>query len=176
MKGFSLSTSPKVFGALLALSTTLLATACTPPHEKESSTPVEETSVLTTASASSDRGENAELSITPTTVSEGDQITFNISGLNPELGYYAAICSNVTQSSRPNCTGQEQNTANQAVLSNATTDGTQPIQSDGSAEVTLTATSKGDGLDCATSKCVAKVFNDEAGKFETVAETAVSFK
>ena len=53
--------------------------------------------------------------------------------------------------------------------------GTAKITEDGTASFTLTASPTGEGVDCASDKCVLKVFGDHSEGFKDVAEVPVTF-
>ncbi|MGP6172627.1 thiamine biosynthesis protein [Corynebacterium sp. A21] len=120
--------------------------------------------------------ELVDISATPySDIKTADQITLQISGLNPELGYHAAICAAEQPQGpgAPNCTGGSVDSATQIWLKNE--GGTDAISPAGTAEFTLDAATTGEGLDCHVDACVIKVFGDHAEGFRNVADLPVSF-
>ncbi|MEZ2122898.1 neocarzinostatin apoprotein domain-containing protein [Corynebacterium sp. CCM 9203] len=108
-------------------------------------------------------------------IKAGDTVAVEVSGLNPESGYYAAICAakGPEGSPVPVCTGEMGDTESQAWLQNER--GNAKISEDGTASFTLTASPSGDGVDCLTDECVLKVFGDHSEGFKDVAEVPVTF-
>lgn len=120
--------------------------------------------------------ELVDISATPySDITAGDEITLRISGLNPELGYHAAICAaeQPQGAAAPTCTGKSTDAASQPWLKNG--GGTDDISPTGTAEVTLAAATTGEGLDCAVDACVIKMFGDHSEGFRNVADLPVSF-
>ncbi|AFM07814.2 hypothetical protein [Corynebacterium pseudotuberculosis] len=177
---------------VLALGTALVA--CSPPHENDSEKkvdtatsaaapksqthnhPTESAAASTSAQATGSDKEATIVASANQNIVEGQEITLNISGLNPQSGYYAAICSVTAPhgSPAPLCTGQHSDTTAQAWIK-AGGMGTTPLNADGTATVTLRAASTGQGLDCKTDTCVLKVFGDHTEGFRDVAELPVTF-
>ena len=108
-------------------------------------------------------------------IKAGDTLTVEVTGLNPEAGYYGAICAAQTPGGTPvpACTGEMGDVESQAWLQNER--GTAKIAEDGTASFTLTAKPTGEGVDCATDECVLKVFGDHSEGFKDVAEVPVTF-
>ena len=108
-------------------------------------------------------------------IKAGDTLTVEVTGLNPEAGYYGAICAAQTPGGAPVpvCTGEMGDVESQAWLQNER--GTAKIAEDGTASFTLTAKPTGEGVDCATDECVLKVFGDHSEGFKDVAEVPVTF-
>ncbi|AKS13832.1 hypothetical protein [Corynebacterium pseudotuberculosis] len=177
---------------VLALGTALVA--CSPPHENDSEKkvdtatsaaapksqthnhPTESAAASTSAQATGSDKEATIVASANQNIVEGQEITLNVSGLNPQSGYYAAICNVTTPhgSPAPLCTGQHSDTTAQAWIK-AGGMGTTPLNADGTATVTLRAASTGQGLDCKTDTCVLKVFGDHTEGFRDVAELPVTF-
>lgn len=108
-------------------------------------------------------------------LAEGDQIAAKASGLDPKLGYYAAICNQAGPAGAPPmCTGEHGDTDAQQWLTNKP-GGTAKIAEDGTAEFTLKAVPTGKGVDCKANTCVLKVFGDHTEGFAPVAEVPVTF-
>lgn len=178
--------------SVLLLGTALAA--CSPPNENDSQKKVdtatsaaapksqahdhstESAAASTSAQASGSDQEAAIVASATQNLVEGQEITLNVSGLNPQAGYYAAICSTATPhgSPAPLCTGQHSDTTAQAWIKSGGM-GTTPLNADGTATVTLHAASTGQGVDCKTDKCVLKVFGDHTEGFRDVAEVPVTF-
>ncbi|MCK7677107.1 neocarzinostatin apoprotein domain-containing protein [Corynebacterium sp. CCM 9186] len=108
-------------------------------------------------------------------IKAGGTLTVEVTGLNPEAGYYGAICAAQTPDGAPVpvCTGEMGDVESQAWLQNER--GTAKIAEDGTASFTLTANPTGEGVDCATDECVLKVFGDHSEGFKDVAEVPVTF-
>ncbi|MCQ9370663.1 thiamine biosynthesis protein [Corynebacterium sp. 35RC1] len=166
-------------GAALVVGSALAA--CHPPSEVDSELKVNtatgvaaptQASTTTSAEAGAEAEENVEISLPNAQLTEGQQFSFTVTGLLPEGGYYAAICS-AEDSDVPACTGIQTDPANQAWLNNAS--GNVAIDATGAAAVTLTATATGEDLDCTTDDCVLKVFGDQNNDFEPKAEVPVTF-
>ncbi|ADK29306.1 hypothetical protein [Corynebacterium pseudotuberculosis] len=177
---------------VLALGTALVA--CSPPHENDSEKkvdtatsaaapkpqthnhPTESAAASTSAQATGSDKEATIVASANQNIVEGQEITLNVSGLNPQSGYYAAICSATAPhgSPAPLCTGQHSDATAQAWIK-AGGMGTTPLNADGTATVTLRAASTGQGLDCKTDTCVLKVFGDHTEGFRDVAKLPVTF-
>lgn len=188
-----MSISRPLLGVIAAVTLALSATACTPPHQNDSTeptgpavsgevlmtsqAPASSSTPHSTTSATEAATEDVEVTVTPTTLIEGEDVTFEITGLDPNFGYYAAICAaDAAPANRiPMCTGQQMNPTSQAWLSNTATGATHIISNGGRADVTLIASATGNGLDCNAQECVAKVFGDNTEGFRDIAETAVAF-
>ncbi|WP_080791532.1 thiamine biosynthesis protein [Corynebacterium pacaense] len=186
-----MSISRTLLGVLAATTVALSVTACTPPNQNDSTEPtgsVDPGEVLMTSqapassrsAASTTSGSPAgdvEITVTPERLTEGGEVTFEITGLDPDLGYYAAICAATATPGNPVpvCTGQQMDQASQAWLSNSAPGATDTISDNGSANVTLVASAVGEGLDCTIQECVAKVFGDHTEGFRDVADTPVTF-
>lgn len=191
-----MSISRTVFGIAAAASLSAALVACSPPSQQDS--PVErENEVLTTSAAPSSAAKSSsstssaeasttaaaqgegdvEVSVSPSELVEGEKVTFEITGLDPEGGYYAAICAAEATPGNPvpACTGVMTDQASQAWLSNSQPGATTEISPEGEATVELTAAATGEGLDCNTQECVAKVFGDHTEGFRDVAESPVTF-
>ncbi|QVI98599.1 thiamine biosynthesis protein [Corynebacterium diphtheriae] len=170
--------------AILALGAAI--SACSPPHQIDSDAKVDTATSAKVAqpSAASESAmaapsddKNAEIKASATeNLTNGQNITVELSGLNPEVGYYAAICNAATPTGAPAplCTGQHADTSAQAWIK-ADGTGTTILNSDGTATVTLTAAATGQGVDCKTDKCVIKVFGDHTEGFRDVTEVPVTF-
>ncbi|MCK7636481.1 neocarzinostatin apoprotein domain-containing protein [Corynebacterium sp. P7202] len=108
-------------------------------------------------------------------IKTGDTLTVEVTGLNPEAGYYAAVCAAQTPGGAPVpvCTGEMGDVESQAWLQNER--GTATISGDGASSFSITANSTGEGVDCLTDDCVLKIFGDHSEGFKDVAEVPVTF-
>jgi hypothetical protein len=178
-----------ISAAVLALGPALAA--CTPPNEvdsevkvttasegaaptRTSSTTAAATTTSSTASSTAAASDAVQVSKTEE-VAEGDELTINISGLDPAVGYYAAICgANSHAPQPPSCTGTMTDSATAAWIK-ADNTGTTMLNSDGTATATITATATGENVDCRTDECVVKVFGDHSNGFANYGEVPVTF-
>ncbi|MDO5098637.1 MAG: neocarzinostatin apoprotein domain-containing protein [Corynebacterium sp.] len=171
--------------AIAAVGTGLVA--CTPPNQVDSDQKVDTAtsvaaapmSAAPSAAASSSVAKPAaapvEVKVSKTeNVMEGEALTINIAGLNPALGYYAAICAAENPAGPPACTGTLTD-PNTAAWINSKGTGTVALNDDGTAVVEITAAATGDGVDCTADKCVVKVFGDHSEGFRDVAAVPVTF-
>lgn len=186
--------TPRPFALAVATATVGLAlTACSPSGEGDSTAKME--SASTTAAASSTAAMMSKSHAASATssamaaesgtvtimaehadhVHEGDILDVTVTGLDPAAGYYAAICASDTPAGgMPNCTGVLTDPMTAAWIK-ADDTGTVKLAADGTATFALTATHKGDAVDCATDSCVLKVFGDHSNGFVDVAELPVEF-
>lgn len=177
-----------ISAVVLALGTALVA--CSPPNQIDSeekvvtasegaipSTTANATSVtatpMTTTSATNSAEEKLTVSQTEN-LAEGDEITVEITGLDPAMGYYTAICAADPTNPQPVCTGDLSDPTTSAWIK-ADNTGTVLLNADGTAVVKIAATATGPQVDCHTDKCVVKVFGDPAQNFKNYAEVPVTF-
>lgn len=112
-------------------------------------------------------------------LTDGDEITVTVRGLDISAGYYVAVCKEGTgadaagEGGAPDCTGDQSSAA--WLTAGDSDEGTAHFDADGNAEVPLTVSEKGDAVDCATDTCVIKVFGDHSNGFRSVGEAPVSF-
>ncbi|ANE04561.1 thiamine biosynthesis protein [Corynebacterium crudilactis] len=181
-----MSISRTIFGITAVATLSVSLVACAPPNQQDSTIErsnevlITSQSPTTTSSITSTTppvAENVAISVAPSELVDGEQITFEITGLNPGSGYYAAICATgtPTPNTAPMCTGETPGFSSQAWLNNSQPSATAAISDNGTATVEITAVSTGTGIDCTTQECVAKVFGDETEGFRHVAETPVVF-
>jgi hypothetical protein len=107
---------------------------------------------------------------------DGDEITVSVHSLDPEKGYYGAICSAERTDGPPSCTGGREDQA--WLVGESSPDAqraTGHIAADGSAEFTLTARAKGDSVDCTTDDCELMVFGDHNNGFTLWDQAPVNF-
>lgn len=104
-----------------------------------------------------------------------DTIEVALSGLNPKLGYYAAICSPVRNpaSPVPVCTGGRGDATAQAWIK--AEGGTITLNEDGTADAVIAVSPIGEGIDCRTEECVVKIFGDHTEGFKDVTQAPVTF-
>ncbi|ALC06494.1 Thiamine biosynthesis protein X [Corynebacterium deserti GIMN1.010] len=188
-----MSVSRTVFGiaATAALSAALVA--CSPPNQQDSplershevlttsqaptsAASSEATSATSTSSTTTPVEEDVEIAVSPAELVDGAPVTFEITGLDPEGGYYAAICAaDGAAGEVPVCTGVMADFTSQAWLSNSQPGATHAIAQDGTVTVELQAAATGEGIDCTVDECVAKVFGDHTEGFRDVAEEEITF-
>ncbi|APT85227.1 neocarzinostatin apoprotein domain-containing protein [Corynebacterium aquilae] len=110
-----------------------------------------------------------------TNLHDGDEITVTITGLDPKLGYYAAICApeRPAGSPVPLCTGGRGDATAQAWIK--AEGGTATLNNDGSATATIAVSPVGDGVNCHEQDCVLKVFGDHTEGFKDVEQVPVIF-
>lgn len=174
-------------GALLA--------GCTPPNENPSDIkvdtgatfdgtyPATESSAGESSTASSDADttttqapadDEITIELSSTTLTDGANLDVEVTGLNPNLGYYAAICaaagSEVTPT--PYCTGTDYDVDAQAWLRNGE-EGTEPIAEDGTASFSITPRAIGEDVNCNEEECVFMIFGDEYNGIGEVSEATV---
>lgn len=178
--------------ALMALSLPLLAACSDDGSEEQASAsstteaPASEASSeapsTSAAAGSSDSAEatgNSEVKITADpaeNLADGQKISVKVTGLDPEAGYYGAICAAESTPGKPmpDCTGERGAAGTQQWITQKD-GGTAPLSPAGETEFTLTAKQKGQAVDCATQECVLKIFGDHTEGFEDVAEIPVTF-
>lgn len=109
-------------------------------------------------------------------LSEGDTINVSITGLNADLGYYAAICAadDSDEATVPDCTGDRTTTNTQQWITKKS-GGTVPMGENGSAKFSINAVPTSDSVDCTKQECVLKLFGDHSEGFEDVVDLPVSF-
>ncbi|GAA1475193.1 neocarzinostatin apoprotein domain-containing protein [Corynebacterium felinum] len=178
-----------LLAATAVLTAGVVLAACTPPGEVDSDKKIDtavEGKVVTAPSsadamapASTDAeepaAENVKVSASATQLAQGDALTVELTGLNPKVGYYTAICAAGTAEGEvPACTGTLTDPATAAWITNSGR-GTTTMSAEGAATVNITATAKGDNVDCTTNECVIKVFGDHSEGFRNVAELPVTF-
>lgn len=107
---------------------------------------------------------------------EGAKVKVKVAGLDPEKGYYGAICAKEKKGKKPvpDCTGERGKKGGQQWISNKP-GATVPLAKNGEASFELMATHKGKGVDCQQQTCVVKIFGDHTEGFEDVAEQPVTF-
>ncbi|HIW96076.1 MAG TPA: thiamine biosynthesis protein [Candidatus Corynebacterium gallistercoris] len=133
-------------------------------------------SVKESATADSDKDGDIDLEITPDLdqpVQADSDLQVKVTGLNPDLGYYLAICKDDDAARVPDCTGERgDGTAQQWIKAEG---GTVTLNEDGTAEATLKAVPTGENVDCTTDKCVVKLFGDHTEGFKPYEDEEITF-
>lgn len=177
--------------ALMALSLPLLAACSDDGSEEQASAsstteaPASEAASgapSTSATGSSDDAEAAgdgDVKITADpaeNLADGQKISVKATGLDPEAGYYGAICAAESTPGKPmpDCTGERGEAGTQQWITQKD-GGTASLSPAGETEFELTAKQKGQAVDCATQECVLKIFGDHTEGFEDVADIPVTF-
>ena len=178
--------------ALMALSLPLLAacsddgseeqasaTATTEAPASEASSEAPSTSAAAESSDSAEAEGDGGVKITADpaeNLADGQKISVKVTGLDPEAGYYGAICAAESTPGKPmpDCTGERGEAGTQQWITQKD-GGTAILSPAGETEFELTAKQKGQAVDCATQECVLKIFGDHTEGFEDVAETPVTF-
>lgn len=133
-------------------------------------------SVKESATADSDQDGDIEMEVTPDLdepVQPGSDLQVKISGLNPSLGYYLAICKDDEGARVPDCTGERNSASGQQWIK--AEGGTVALNEDGTAEVTLKAVPTGENVDCTTDECVLKLFGDHTEGFKPYKDEEITF-
>lgn len=183
---------------IAALAAGALLAGCTPPNENPtdqkvdtgasftgtypseseassstSTTSATETTTTTTVTEEVDAENELDIQLSSSTLRDGENLNVAVTGLNPELGYYAAICAAAGSEVNPTpyCTGTEYDVDAQAWLRND--GGTTPINADGTANFSITPRAIGDSVNCYEEECVFIIFGDEYNSVGAVEETAV---
>lgn len=150
----------------------LVLAACSPPNQQDTTQPKIDTASDVAAPTKTAKSTTKATVDSTSGLKDGDKITVNITGLDPTLGYYAAICAD-DNAPVPVCTGNRGDTESQVWIKSD--GGTVTMDASGAATVTLTAVSTGEGIDCTTDSCVLKVFGDHAQNFADVTSVPVTF-
>ncbi|GGG71439.1 hypothetical protein [Corynebacterium pelargi] len=159
--------------------------ACSPPNENDSDLKVEtasEVQLTKTNESSAEETTSSEPTTLVTTVTlkpskttglkNGEEIIVDLAGLNPDQGYYTAICAseNIADGQQPACTGEKGDSAVQPHVKNGAD---VEISPSGTAVVPLTVAESGEEIDCTKRDCVVKVFSDEDNDYFPLAEVPV---
>lgn len=110
-------------------------------------------------------------------LSEGDVISVDLSGLDPDYGYYAALCAaeKAPGNPVPDCTGDRSAGTQSQQWITKKSGGTTTIAGDNTAHFELTVAPTGEAVDCTQQDCVLKLFGDHSEGFEDVTEIPVTF-
>lgn len=112
-------------------------------------------------------------------LTDGDTVKVAVRNLDTSAGYYLAICKAGTGADAaghgvpPDCTGDRESAT--WITPEGSDQGTAHTDSDGTAEASLTVKTTGEAVNCATDKCVLKVFGDDDNSSRNVGEAPVSF-
>lgn len=110
-------------------------------------------------------------------LSDGDVIAVNLSGLDADFGYYAAICAKEKEPGNPvpDCTGDRSSAERTQHWITNKSGGTTTISPDGTASFDLGVSTVGEKANCAEQECVLKLFGDHSEGFEDIAEVPITF-
>lgn len=110
-------------------------------------------------------------------LSEGDVISVELSGLDPDYGYYAALCAaeKAPGNPVPDCTGDRSAGTQSQQWITKKSGGTTAIADDNTAHFELSVVPTGEAVDCTQQDCVLKLFGDHSEGFEDVTEIPVTF-
>lgn len=141
--------------------------------ETTSSTAAQETDADTDASA----GEVTMEAEPVNDLSEGDVITVDLAGLDPDYGYYAALCAaeKAPGNPVPDCTGDRSAGTQSQQWITKKSGGTTTIADDNTAHFELSVVPTGEAVDCTQQECVLKLFGDHSEGFEDITEIPVTF-
>ncbi|MBV7295823.1 hypothetical protein KRX51_07845 [Corynebacterium sp. TAE3-ERU12] len=167
-------------GAVLAVSASLIAVGCSDDNAEEQATAAD--SAATSATADSEDGA-VTLSVSPADdLTDGEELTLKLSGLDPEMGYYVAVCTDKTEGDAnvPVCLGAHGEENKQLWLTNQSDSATESIPDDGAVVLKLSATQSGqdmngDEITCGEENCSVKVFGDHRNGFIDVVEVPIEF-
>ncbi|APT91013.1 hypothetical protein CSPHI_08140 [Corynebacterium sphenisci DSM 44792] len=113
-----------------------------------------------------------------TDLQDGQRVAIDITGADPEMGYYVAVCTGEKQGPVPVCIGDRDAGGTQLWITNKYEDGTIPEDGHVTDELTVTRTGRsedGTDIDCAAEECTLKVFGDHANGFVDVADVPLTF-
>lgn len=141
--------------------------------ETTSSTAAQETDADTDATA----GEVTMEAEPVNDLSEGDVITVDLAGLDPDYGYYAALCAaeKAPGNPVPDCTGDRSAGTQSQQWITKKSGGTTTIADDNTAHFELSVVPTGEAVDCTQQECVLKLFGDHSEGFEDITEIPVTF-
>lgn len=110
-------------------------------------------------------------------LSEGDVITVDLAGLDPDYGYYAALCAaeKAPGNPVPDCTGDRSAGTQSQQWITKKSGGTTTIADDNTAHFELSVVPTGEAVDCTQQECVLKLFGDHSEGFEDITEIPVTF-
>lgn len=110
-------------------------------------------------------------------LSEGDVITVDLAGLDPDYGYYAALCAaeKAPCNPVPDCTGDRSAGTQSQQWITKKSGGTTTIADDNTAHFELSVVPTGEAVDCTQQECVLKLFGDHSEGFEDITEIPVTF-
>lgn len=141
------------------------STAATEPADAPGTATSEDGSVTVTVDPATD-------------LQDGQRVAIDITGADPEMGYYVAVCTGEKQGPVPVCIGDRDAGGTQLWITNKYEDGTIPEDGHVTDEITVTRTGRsedGTDIDCAAEECTLKVFGDHANGFVDVADVPLTF-
>lgn len=141
------------------------STAATEPADAPGTATSEDGSVTVTVDPATD-------------LQDGQRVAIDITGADPEMGYYVAVCTGEKQGPVPVCIGDRDAGGTQLWITNKYEDGTIPEDGHVTDEITVTRTGRsedGTEIDCAAEECTLKVFGDHANGFVDVADVPLTF-
>lgn len=115
--------------------------------------------------------------VTPSdNLAQGDVLTVELTGLDPEIGYYTGICAPQYREGNPvpDCTGDRTVQGTQAWITNKD-GGTATITPDGTAKFDLTVATQGEAVNCLEQECAVKIFGDHSEGFHQILDVPVTF-
>ena len=106
-------------------------------------------------------------------LSEGDVISVDLSGLDPDYGYYAALCAaeKAPGNPVPDCTGDRSAGTQSQQWITKKSGGTTTIADDNTAHFELSVGPTGEAVDCTQQDCVLKLFGDHSEGFTEIPVT-----
>lgn len=133
------------------------------------------------AVASAAPGDDVQLTLSESTeLTDGQEITVEGSGVDPELGYYLSTCvAGTSGPTGPDCAGGPSDRSASAWVSNSP-GATVPVNPDGTFTATLHVTRAGETMtgepvDCDETPCAVTLFGDHRNGFVNTAEVPVTF-
>ena len=110
-------------------------------------------------------------------LSEDDVITVDLAGLDPDYGYYAALCAaeKAPGNPVPDCTGDRSAGPQSQQWITKKSGGPPPIAADNTAHFELSVVPTGEAVDCTQQDCVLKLFGDHSEGFEDITEIPITF-
>lgn len=133
------------------------------------------------AVASAAPGEDVQLTLSESTdLTDGQEITVEGSGVDPDLGYYLSTCvAGTSGPTGPDCAGGPDDRSASAWVSNSP-GATVPVNPDGTFAATLQVTRAGETMDgrsvnCDETPCAVTLFGDHRNGFVYTADEPVTF-
>ena len=133
------------------------------------------------AVASAAPGDDVQLTLSESTeLTDGQEITVEGSGVDPELGYYLSTCvAGTSGPTGPDCAGGPSDRSASAWVSNSP-GATVPVNPDGTFTATLPVTRAGEtmdgkAVDCDETPCAVTLFGDHRNGFVNTADVPITF-
>ena len=133
------------------------------------------------AVASAAPGDDVQLTLSESTeLTDGQEITVEGSGVDPELGYYLSTCvAGTSGPTGPDCAGGPSDRSASAWVSNSP-GATVPVNPDGTFTATLHVTRAGEtmdgkAVDCDEAPCAVTLFGDHRNGFVNTADVPITF-